>query len=83
MNWANHQIEAPAVGGAGSGGFAEDPERAQACIAELTRIVNDLRLEIMSLAALRFDAPGSDAVSRNLAANGREMGRRAEIFVRA
>ncbi len=82
VNWANAQIEAPTPTGVGGGGFVVDPERAQVCIAELTRIVNEVRAEAGSLNVLAFRAPGADEVSLNLARNGGLMARRAEQFVR-
>ncbi|GAA2540628.1 PE domain-containing protein [Pseudonocardia hydrocarbonoxydans] len=83
VGWAEARLAAPVVGGGGAGGFVVDPERAEACIVELTRIVNDLRLQAMMQAACAFDAPGYDDVSLNLAVNGRVMAQRAEQFVRA
>lgn len=83
VGWAEARLAAPVVGGGGAGGFVVDPERAEACIAELTRIVNELRVESMSTGSMRFDPPGSDAVSLNLAANGHEMAQRAQGFVQA
>lgn len=83
MGWAEARLAAPVVGGGGAGGFVVDPERAEACIAELSRIVNDLRLQAMMQTACAFDAPGYDDVSLNLAVNGRVMAQRAEQFVRA
>ena len=83
VGWAEARLAAPVIGEGGAGGFVVDPERAEACIVELTRIVNDLRIESMSLSTLRFDPPGADAVSRNLADNGHEMYQRAKGYVRA
>ena len=83
VGWAEARLAAPVVGEGGAGGFVVDPERAEACIVELTRIVNDLRVDASTLGSLQFDAPGSDSVSLNLAGNGHEMAQRAQNYVRA
>lgn len=83
VGWAEARLAAPVIGEGGAGGFVVDPERAEACIVELTRIVNDLRMETTQVVGLRFDAPGGDEVSRNMAKNAHEMSQRAMAFVRA
>ncbi|MBW0132892.1 PE domain-containing protein [Pseudonocardia abyssalis] len=82
LTWAESRLAAPVGGGGAGGGFVVDPERAEACIAELTRIANELRIQAMSAGSLRFDPPGSDEVSLNMADNGFEMSQRAVNFVR-
>lgn len=72
----------PGPGGTG-GSFRIDPERAQACIDGLRTVVRDLfRIEDKSR-WLAFPPPAEDGVSRNLAAQGTEMARRAEVYVAA
>ncbi|GAA3226597.1 hypothetical protein GCM10017691_16250 [Pseudonocardia petroleophila] len=83
VTWARSRLAAPVEGGGRAGGFVVDPERAEACIAELTRITNELRMQVVTSNGFRFDAPGNDEVSLNLAANGAEMSRRAEGFLQA
>lgn len=74
---------APSPLAGGGGGFMIDPERAEACIAEMTRIVGEVRAASMMMTALTMFAPlGSDEVSKNFANNAVVMAGRAEAFVR-
>lgn len=81
-NWATAQLAAPDAVPGTADGFRVDPERAQECIAELTRIVNEVRRASLWSMHLTFDPPGSDEVSVNFARNGVTMAGRAEAFVR-
>ncbi len=58
-----------------------DPDRAQRCIQMIADIEDDVRLAVMMSGSLRFDPPGNDEVSVNLARNGHLMASQAELFV--
>lgn len=81
-NWATAQLAAPDVGPGTGDGFRVDPGRAQECIDELTRIIDEVRRESLWSRNLTFDPPGDDEVSVNFARNGVRMAGRAEAFVR-
>jgi hypothetical protein len=83
VRWAEHQLAASGAGVGVPDGYVLDPERAQVTIGELTRITDEVRRFLHRASALAFDAPGYDAVSVNLANNGRVMADRATAFVRA
>lgn len=71
----------PLAGGAD--GFMIDPERAEACIAEMDRIIGEVRGVSMRMSLTTTFAPlGSDEVSVNFANNAVVMAGRAEAFVR-
>lgn len=80
---ARHELAMVPLAPGTAGGFVVDPERAQWCIDELTRIVEEVRLGHLDRWRLAFDPPGYDQVSVNLARNGALMARRAEAFVAA
>lgn len=65
------------------GGFVVDPGRARACVDELSRIVEDVRLGLLDIRQLRFGAPGYDEVSVNVSRNGAVMAFRAQAYVMA
>jgi hypothetical protein len=65
-----------------AGGYVVDPERAQTCIDELTRIVGEVRA-ILVPGMGYFTAPGLDEVSVNVAHNGAIMASRARSYLRA
>ena len=79
--WMAKIEESGGVGAAG--GYVVDPERAQECIAELSRIAADVRRSVIASHQLYFDPPGYDAVSTNAARQGAIMGERATAYVRA
>ncbi len=79
--WMASMEGSGAVGAAG--GYVVDPERAQECIAELSRIAADVRRSVISSHQFYFDPPGYDAVSTNAARQGAVMGERALTYVRA
>ena len=79
--WMASIEESGAVGAAG--GYIVDPERAQECIAELSRIATDVRRPLVYARQLYFDPPGYDAVSTNIARQGAVMGDRAVAYIRA
>jgi hypothetical protein len=81
VNYANAQLATPPVAPSAAGGFLLDAERMRETIAELTRIADTVRQSMARRASLRFEAPGYDAVSLNLADAGRMMAGRAELFV--
>jgi hypothetical protein len=64
-----------------AGGYVVDPERAEECIREMTRIANDVRLTILQPGKYAFTPPGHDVVSQNVAKQGSIMGQRAEIYI--
>lgn len=64
-----------------AGGYVVDPERAEECIRELTRIANDVRATLIGSQVLYFEAPGYDEVSQNVARQGSVMANRAEVYV--
>ncbi|GEL20993.1 PE domain-containing protein [Pseudonocardia asaccharolytica] len=66
-----------------AGAFVVDPERAQRCIDDLGRIIDDLRLGLLPLQGSLLVPPSEDEVSRNVARNAALMGRRAETYVAA
>jgi hypothetical protein len=67
---------------AAAGGYVVDPERAQGCIDELSRITGEVRRLLMLSWRFSFESPGHDEVSTNVARNGAVMGARAEAYVR-
>lgn len=72
----------PGTSGPG-GAFRIDPERAQTCIDGLRAVALDL-LDAQRLTKLMaFPAPAEDAVSQNLAVQGRVMADRARDYVQA
>lgn len=74
---------APSPLAGGAGGFTIDPERAEICIAEMTRIVEEVRrAAIWTINNMTFRPLGSDEVSVNFARNASTMASRAEVFVR-
>lgn len=79
--WFATMQESGAIGAAG--GYVVDPERAQECIAELSRIAADVRGQIYLGSQFAFAAPGYDAVSTNVARQGAIMGERAVMYARA
>ena len=79
--WMASIEESGAVGAAG--GYVVDPERAQECIAELSRIAADVRRTLVYAPQFYFDAPGYDPVSTNIAKQGAVMAGRAEAYTRA
>ncbi|MFC4942442.1 hypothetical protein [Pseudonocardia sp. GCM10023141] len=64
-----------------AGGYVVDPERAQGCIDELTRITDEVRRSIAAAWRLRFDPPGFDAVSMNVTNAGATMAKRAVDYI--
>jgi hypothetical protein len=80
---AEQVLAGPVVGVGRVGGFAVDPERAQACVDELSRIAEDVLFGLRDSRMFGFDPPGYDEVSLNLARNARVMAARAEAFTRA
>lgn len=66
-----------------AGGYIVDPERAQGCIDELSRIVREVRQALLAVRQMQFDPPGYDDVSLNVARNGSTMAARAEAYVMA
>jgi hypothetical protein len=68
---------------AAAGGYVVDPERAQGCIDELSRILDQVRRPLMLAKQLVFDPPGTDEVSTNVARNGAIMAGRAEAYIRS
>lgn len=64
-----------------AGGYVVDPERAEECIRELTRIANDVRKFLINAWSFSFLAPGHDEVSTNVAAQGAVMGQRAQVYI--
>jgi hypothetical protein len=66
---------------AAAGGYVVDPERAQGCIDELSRILDQVRRPLMLAKQLVFDPPGTDQVSTNVARNGAIMAGRAEAYI--
>jgi hypothetical protein len=80
LRWAEQQLGRPVPEGGVGSGFAVDPERAQECIDDLTRIVNDVRAATVTK-SLQFTPPGNDEVSVNLALNATVMAGRAEQAV--
>ena len=79
--WMAGIEESGAVGAVG--GYVVDPERAQECIAELSRIAADVRRSAVASYQFYFDPPGFDPVSTNIARQGAIMGERAAAYVRA
>lgn len=65
------------LAGAASG-FMIDPERAETCIAEMTRIIDEVRRAAVLPTQMTFAPMGSDEVSINFADNARTMAARAE-----
>lgn len=63
-----------------AGGYVVDPERAQGCIDELSRITRDIRFTLLEARRLHFDPPGFDEVSYNITRNGSIMAGRFEAF---
>ncbi|MEK6441866.1 PE domain-containing protein [Pseudonocardia sp. T1-2H] len=72
----------PGPGGVGTG-FRVDPEKAQACIDELTAVIRDLRFAVTAGSALAFAPPSQDPVSINVARNAGEMATRAQEWMLA
>lgn len=66
-----------------AGGYVVDPERAQGCIDELSRILREVRQALLAVRQMQFDPPGYDDVSLNVARNGSTMAARAEAYVMA
>lgn len=66
-----------------AGGYVVDPERAQGCIDELGRILDDVRRSLVGSRRLQFDPPGYDPVSINIAQSGGVMASRAVAYVTA
>lgn len=66
-----------------AGGYVVDPERAQGCIDELSRIVLEVRRNIPFGWSLRFEPPALDAVSLNATRAGSMMAGRAAEYVGA
>ncbi|MHA6793555.1 PE domain-containing protein [Pseudonocardia bannensis] len=60
-----------------------DPERAQACIDGLGKIVDDLRFGLIAIQRTAFAPPGRDEVSVNMANNAATMASRADAYVEA
>ncbi|WP_214368673.1 PE domain-containing protein [Pseudonocardia sp. H11422] len=75
------RVAGPVGEGAVPGTLYIDPERAQACIEELGRIVADLRSNMITVRQGTFTPPGRDEVSLNMARNAVTMAQRAEKFV--
>ncbi len=73
---------APSPLAGGTGGFMIDPDRAETCIAEMTRIIDEVRRAAMRTIDLTFLPLGSDEVSVNFARSARTMAGRAEAFIR-
>lgn len=84
---ARAELAAAQVGEAGglgvAGGYVVDPERAQGCVDELSRIVEDVKFALRDARQMSFDPPGFDQVSVNVARNGALMAARAEAYVTA
>jgi stress response protein SCP2 len=72
----------PGPGGGGTG-FRVDPEKAQACIDELTAVVGDLRMSAFGGLRLAFASPATDEVSRNMAECAGLMAQRAQDWLAA
>jgi hypothetical protein len=64
-------------------GFRVDPEKAQACIDELTAVIRDLRFAVTAGSALAFAPPSQDPVSINVARNAGAMATRAQEWMLA
>lgn len=79
-NWANAQLDAPSVVPGTADGFMVDPERAQECIAEMTRIVAEVRRASYQTNVMDLDPPGWDEVSVNLVRNAAVMAERARAY---
>lgn len=77
--WFARMRESGAVGAAG--GYLVDPERAQGCIDELNRILENVRITETTAWACQFDPPGYDDVSMNVARNGALMAARARAYI--
>jgi hypothetical protein len=72
----------PGPGGVGTG-FRVDPEKAQACIDELTATIGALRKSFSAGLQLQFAPPSFDWVSVNLAECSAVMAGRAEQWMTA
>ncbi|MFC4945463.1 PE domain-containing protein [Pseudonocardia sp. GCM10023141] len=65
------------------GGYVVDPERAQACIREMDRILTEVRKSLISTHMATFDPPGFDEVSLNVTRNAALMASRAAAYIEA